>query len=67
VANRHSPCVQTIAWLLLLFPPIFYWQVFLPCWEVSAPNPPLRSWLATSDAVGVLTPNPPHCAHCAVL
>lgn len=32
VANRHSPCVQTVMWLLLLFPPIFYWQVFLPCW-----------------------------------
>lgn len=32
VANRHSPAVQTIVWLLLLFPPIFYWHVFLPCW-----------------------------------
>ena len=33
VADRHSPCVQLLLWLLLLFPPIFYWQVFIPCWE----------------------------------
>jgi hypothetical protein len=32
VANRHSPCVQTLIWLALIFPPVFYWNVFSPCW-----------------------------------
>jgi len=32
VANRHSPCVQSFIWLALIFPPVFYWNVFSPCW-----------------------------------
>lgn len=32
VANRHWSVV-ILLWVCLLFPPIFYTRVFLPCWE----------------------------------
>lgn len=33
LANRHSVGGLLCLWLCLLFPPIFYFNVFLPCWE----------------------------------
>lgn len=33
VATRHNGCLQSAVWLLLLFPPIFFWKIFQPCWS----------------------------------